>query len=189
MIEFFELVEDNPIIAAVKDDQGLRKCCELSEAGLVFVLYGSICSIKEIVEALKGAGKKVAVDVDLITGLDTRGEVSADFIARTGADAIISTKQSVVKRAKELGMITIFRVFVLDSLALQNIDRQLGLVKPDFLEILPGTMPKIIRLLCSRVKTPVIASGLISDKEDVMAALSGGAVAVSSTNQVVWELG
>ena len=62
-------------------------------------------------------------------------------------------------------------------------------MKPDFLEILPGTMPKIIRLLCSRVKTPVIASGLISDKEDVMAALSGGAVAVSSTNQVVWELG
>ena len=35
---------------------------------------------------------------------------------------------------------------------------------------------------------PVIAGGLISDKEDVMGALGAGAAAVSTTNQKVWEL-
>ncbi|MEG2499451.1 MAG: glycerol-3-phosphate responsive antiterminator, partial [Oscillospiraceae bacterium] len=32
----------------------------------------------------------------------------------------------------------------------------------------------------------IIAGGLITDKEDVMNALSAGAVAVSSTNSAVW---
>ncbi len=35
---------------------------------------------------------------------------------------------------------------------------------------------------------PIIAGGLISDKESVVAALSAGAIAVSSTNHGVWEM-
>ncbi len=34
----------------------------------------------------------------------------------------------------------------------------------------------------------MIAGGLITEKEDVIAALSVGAIAVSSTNQDVWKL-
>ena len=34
----------------------------------------------------------------------------------------------------------------------------------------------------------IIAGGLISDKESVVAALSAGAIAVSSTNHGVWEM-
>ena len=34
----------------------------------------------------------------------------------------------------------------------------------------------------------MIAGGLITEKEDVIAALSAGAIAVSSTNQDVWNL-
>ncbi|WP_352427367.1 glycerol-3-phosphate responsive antiterminator, partial [Enterocloster asparagiformis] len=33
---------------------------------------------------------------------------------------------------------------------------------------------------------PIIAGGLIADKEDVMNALEAGALAISSTNQKVW---
>lgn len=47
-------------------------------------------------------------------------------------------------------------------------------------------MPKIIKKLCSTVNVPIIAGGLISDKEDVMNALNAGAVAISVTNQRVW---
>lgn len=57
---------------------------------------------------------------------------------------------------------------------------------PDAVEILPGLMPKIIKKLCSTVNVPIIAGGLISDKEDVMNALTAGAVAISVTNQRVW---
>ena len=54
------------------------------------------------------------------------------------------------------------------------------------IEILPGVMPKVIKKICSQSRIPVIAGGLISDKEDIMAALGAGAVSISTTNQTVW---
>ena len=47
---------------------------------------------------------------------------------------------------------------------------------------------KIIRRVAQLTGKPVIAGGLISDKEDVTAALSAGAVAVSTTNPAVWRM-
>lgn len=70
----------------------------------------------------------------------------------------------------------------------ENIVKQIANAKPDMLEILPGVMPKIIRRLSKTVKVPVIAGGLILDREDVMNALSAGAISVSSTNPEVWKM-
>ena len=126
------------------------------------------------------------VHSDLITGLSSK-EVAVDFIRNnTSADGIISTKPALIKRARELSLYTTLRVFVLDSMAFENIEKQMSVARPDIIEILPGLMPKVIRRVCRLVKVPVIAGGLISDKEDVMAALSAGAISVSTTNQKVW---
>ena len=76
----------------------------------------------------------------------------------------------------------------LESAESVYIEKQMGLARPDSIEILPGLMPKVIRRVARLVKAPVIAGGLISEKEDVMAALSAGAISVSSTNQSVWSV-
>ena len=47
--EFKEAFEDSPIITAIKDDTGLEKC-KTSESRVVFILYGDICNIADIVE-------------------------------------------------------------------------------------------------------------------------------------------
>lgn len=183
---FYDLIEASPVIAAIKDDEGLAACCRRDEIKVVFILYGDICSIPDIVKAVKAAGKMAMVHVDLIVGLGGK-EVAVDFIkAATEADGIISTKPVLIKRARELSLYTTLRVFILDSMAFENIDRQMAIARPDMIEILPGLMPKIIRRVCNKVKVPVIAGGLISDKEDVMAALGAEAIAVSTTNQKVW---
>lgn len=70
----------------------------------------------------------------------------------------------------------------------ENILSQQHSVHPDFIEVLPGAMPKVIHRLCAEIKVPVIAGGLITDKESVMGALTAGATAVSSTNHKVWNL-
>ena len=63
-----------------------------------------------------------------------------DFIHQaTQADGIISTRQPFIRRAKDLHMHTILRVFVLDSIALSSLER-LENVHPDFVEVLPGTL-------------------------------------------------
>ena len=126
--------------------------------------------------------------MDLIEGLGGK-ETTVDFIKEhTAADGIISTRPALVKRGKELGLYAILRIFMLDSRAFENIQKQLNFVKPDALEILPGLIPKIIRRVSKMTKIPIIAGGLISEKEDVVAALSAGAISVSTTNVNVWKM-
>ena len=189
--EFYEAVEANPVIAAVKKDAGLQAAVEMEEIQVIFVLYGDVCTIPEILERIKAAGKKAMVHIDLIAGLSAK-EISVEFIARqTRADGIITTKPALVRRAKELGIFAVLRFFVIDSLALkntENLEMQCGTSRPDFIEVLPGVMPKVLGRIAKVSRIPMIAGGLITEKEDVIAALSAGAIAVSSTNQDVWNL-
>lgn len=183
---FYDLLESNPVIAAVKDFEGIKACCVREEIKVVFILFGDICNISAIVKEVKDAGKIAMVHMDLITGLSGK-EIGVDFIKNNSkADGVISTKPALVKRARELSMYTTLRIFVLDSMAFENIEKQMAVARPDTLEILPGLMPKVIKRVCRMVRIPVIAGGLISDKEDVVAALSAGAISVSSTNPKVW---
>ena len=189
--EFYDAVEANPVIAAVKSDAGLQAAVEMEEIQVIFVLYGDVCTIPEILERIKAAGKKAMVHIDLIAGLSAK-EISVEFIARqTRADGIITTKPALVRRAKELGIFAVLRFFVIDSLALKNIENlemQCGTSRPDFIEVLPAVMPKVLGRIAKVSRIPMIAGGLITEKEDVIAALSVGAIAVSSTNQDVWKL-
>lgn len=185
--EFREALEDSPIIAAIKDEDGLKKCLE-SDSRIVFILYGNICNIADIVKKVKDAGKLALVHLDLIVGLSSK-EIAVDFIRKyTAADGIISTKPAIVRRAGELGLASILRVFVIDSMAYENIDKQVKSARPDVIEILPALMPKVVRKICRISQTPIIAGGLVADKEDVMLLLQAGVVSVSSTNQDIWFL-
>ena len=186
--EFYEAVEDNPIIAAVKSMEDVEECCKHDDIRVIFILFGDVCSIGSIVKTIRDAGKIAMVHMDLISGLSPK-EIAVEFIKeQTEADGIISTKPSLIKKAKEMSMYTVLRVFLLDSMAFENIRQQQHMIKPDFIEVLPGVMPKIIAQISHSVKVPIIAGGLITDREDVMGALSAGAMAVSSTNHKVWNM-
>ena len=190
--EFYDAVEANPVIAAVKSDAGLQAAVEMEEIQVIFVLYGDVCTIPEILgENESLPQRKAMVHIDLIAGLSAK-EISVEFIARqTRADGIITTKPALVRRAKELGIFAVLRFFVIDSLALKNIENlemQCGTSRPDFIEVLPGVMPKVLGRIAKVSRIPMIAGGLITEKEDVIAALSAGAIAVSSTNPDVWNL-
>ena len=77
--EFLDAIEANPIIAAVKDEQGLANCLRREELTVIFILYGDIRSIGNIVERIHQAGKIAMVHIDLVTGLSSK-EVSVDYI-------------------------------------------------------------------------------------------------------------
>lgn len=185
---FYDMIESNPVIAAVKDLEGLEKCCQLEDIKVIFILFGDICNVHEIVRKIKESGKMAVVHIDLINGLSSK-EIAVDFIKKnTMADGIITTKPALIKRAKELELFTVLRFFLLDSMALENIRNLQHGLQPDVMEVLPGLMPDVIRKVCQISKTPVIAGGLITEKKSVLAALSAGAVSVSSTNQKVWMM-
>lgn len=182
-----EIFLDSPIIAAIKDDQLLEKAIS-SDCDVVFILYGTICNIDKIVNKVKECGKIAIVHVDLIQGLNNR-DVGVDFIKEhTTADGIISTKQNLVRRAKELNMIAGERSFIVDSMALSTIKNHINTLQPDFLEIMPALVTKIITQINSITRVPVVAGGLICDKSDIISALNAGAQAISTTKADLWAL-
>jgi len=186
-VSFGELLRETPVICAVNSKEGLEKSLSC-ESKIVFVLFGDVLSIGEIVAKISEAGKLAFVHIDLIEGLTSR-DISVDYLAQhTQVAGIISTKASVLRHAKSLGLFAVQRFFVLDSMAIENIEKQIPFPHADAVEILPGAMPKVIRTIAGFTRKPLIASGLILDKEDVLGALGAGAVSVSSSDSAVWFL-
>ena len=89
---------------------------------------------------------------------------------------------------KNWGCSLCFVFFVIDSMAYDNIQKQTAGYRPDVIEILPGLMPRVIEKIKKSVRCQVIAGGLISEKEDIVAALKAGAVAISTTDKNVWKM-
>jgi glycerol uptake operon antiterminator len=182
-----QLLVENPIIAAIRSDEDLEKVIQCN-ALIVFVLYGSIISIKHICERLSDAGKIVFVHVDLIEGL--KGDyVGLTFIQESAKPyGIITTKPTNIKKGKQLGLCTIQRIFIVDSLSLETGIKNIQAVLPDAIEVMPGIASKIIKSLENAVHVPIIAGGLIQNKKDVMESIGAGAIAISTTKEILWNL-
>lgn len=181
-----EALERNPIMAAVKDEAQLGACLE-SPCEIVVLLFGDICNLEKLVQMVKEAGKYVIVHADLISGLSQK-EIVADYMKqRTHADGIISTRPNLIRRAKSIGLFAILRIFVIDSMALDSLFRLRPADMADVIELLPGVIPKVIRSAWEATHLPLIVGGLVEDKKDVMAALSAGAIGVSTSNETLWN--
>jgi len=186
MKKMSELLEISPIVAAVKDENGLNDACK-SDCNVIFMLFGSVIDIGRYVDLIIDSGKVPIVHIDLVSGL-TGKEIAVDFISKnTKAAGIISTKPALIRRAKELGLLGIQRSFIIDSIALSNLKKQIEQYDPDAIEILPGIMPRIITEIKNDTNIPIIAGGLIRDKKDIMAALEAGADAISTTSSLLWD--
>jgi glycerol uptake operon antiterminator len=187
MHDLEELLADAPIISAIRSDDDLERVinCDIK---IVFVLYGSLVEIQDICSKLKAVKKLIFIHVDMIDGLkaDAKG---VEFIKKlVNPYGIITTKTACIKYAKNLGLYTILRVFILDSQSLQTGIQNIHTVTPHAVEVLPGVASKIINIIKKDIHIPIIAGGLINTKKDVMDAMSAGALAVSTSNEEVWKL-
>ena len=185
--QLFEQLQSNPVIATAGNEEELTLALE-SDCRVVFLLMGNVLDIGALTARVHESGKLCVIHLDLIEGYSNK-EIAVDALQReTGAEGIISTRGALIKRAKQLGMAAVQRGFMLDSRSLASFEAQIQQSKPDFVEILPGLLPKVIATLKSRVDIPIIAGGFIHEKEDVVAAISAGALAVSASSPRIWSL-
>lgn len=182
-----ETLLDEPVIAAVKTDEALTAALA-SPCSAVFLLASTLLTVDGLVHRIHDAGKLAVVHIDLVDGLSSR-EIAVDSLnALCRPDGIISTRPTLIRRARHRGLLTVQRAFILDSLSLTSLSGQLEQGKPDFVEILPGIMPRVIAEISARTQVPVIAGGLLRDKADVMAAMHAGAAAVSTSEPSLWDI-
>ncbi|MBO0476291.1 glycerol-3-phosphate responsive antiterminator [Vagococcus sp. DIV0080] len=185
-VNIYDKLSNNPIIAAIKDEKDLEAVLE-SDVEVIFVLQSSLLTIKEVSKKIEQSGKVGFVHMGLVKGLSD-DEVGLRYLKEnTSFSGIISTKWPQLVRAQALGFMTVYRIFMVDSLAFNSLKKAQNPKFPDFIEILPNASGKIIKSVNEQIKRPLIVSGLITDKEDVINALKHGAIAISSTNKKVWE--
>ena len=108
-----ELFKNGKIISATRSDEDFLKAVE-SYPDVIFDLYPDLMNVSVKVKKSHEAGKKYFVHMDLAKGIG-KDESGMRFLRRIGVDGILSTKLNVIKLAKENGLITVQRFFIVDS--------------------------------------------------------------------------
>ncbi|MDQ0926777.1 glycerol uptake operon antiterminator [Bacillus atrophaeus] len=154
--------------------------------------YGVILDIhlgqlKGVIKEAQKHGKKMMVHVDLIHGIK-HDEYGAEFICQEMKPAgIISTRSNVIVKAKQKKIYAIQRLFLLDTSAMEKSMEFVGKHKPDFIEVLPGIVPSLIKEIKEKTGIPIFAGGFIRTEQDVEQALQAGATAVTTSDTKLWK--
>jgi len=152
----------------------------------IIFLESRLSQVESIVKYAKQHKKKVLMHADLIQGLKADEYGLEYLINNVKVDGIISTRANFVASAKKNNLIGIQRLFALDSYALDHNLNVCNKIQPDYIEVLPGIIPSILKEIQEKTGIPVIAGGLIRTKEDVENSLKNGAFAVTTSNTDLW---
>ncbi|RIN32413.1 glycerol-3-phosphate responsive antiterminator [Staphylococcus succinus] len=173
------------ILPAVRSMKDLEKLTQTDYKECV-LLDTHIGHVKSIMELLKKNHVETYMHIDLIKGM-SHDEFACEYIIQNyHPKGIVSTKTKVINKAKALNTITVFRVFILDSHALNRSIELIKRVEPDFVEVLPGIATKAIQIINEETDTSVIAGGLINDTEEVNVAIENGAKYITTSDRKLW---
>lgn len=175
----------NKVIAATRTAEEFIKSLS-SPVDTIFLLNSEILTLKEMIDKAHKAKKKIFIYFDFVEGLG-KDKSGMRFLKLLSPDGIISVKSNIIKIARENGVKTIQRFFVVDSRAIGTAVEMIESAKPDMIELMPGIAYKAIKEFSKRIKIPVIAGGLIESEEEAKNAFSAGAVAVSTGKEDLWS--
>ena len=182
-------LEKNPVIAAVRTPAAVADVCR-SPAEVAFLLCGDILNAGALTRQMQKAGKLVLIHMDLLGGIG-RDSQAVEYLAQSvRPDGIISTRSQLIRAARDRSLLTVQRFFLLDSQSVAMTAETAAAVRPDMVEVMPGICPRVIRRLSLEGghRLPVIAGGMIEKKEDILEALSAGALGVSTSRKELWAL-
>lgn len=174
------------ILPAARKVKDIEKLLNYSYEYIV-ILDTHISQINSIVQLAKANGKKPLLHADLIEGLKN-DEYAAEYLCQVvKPTGIVSTRAGVISKTKQNGLLAIQRLFLLDTNALEKGYSMLERTNPDFIEVLPGVIPHIIKEVSHRTGIPIFAGGLIRTIKDVEEAIEAGATAVTTSNIDLWK--
>ncbi len=177
----------HPVVPAIRENTNIQRVLE-SKASSVFLLTGDITDLKKVIEILHRASKYVFVHLDLIKGLGKDDAAVRYLRTEVKADGLITTKGNLIDIARKLELIPIQRIFLLDSQSVETGISQVRAHQPEYIEVLPGLLPEVIKSIREQIKIPIITGGLVKTADQVKQALNAGALAVSTSEESLWNL-
>jgi glycerol uptake operon antiterminator len=185
---FLRALRVNPVIPAVSGVDGDLERALAGNHAAIFVLGGDVFEVLSMAAKRKHRRPFICVNVDMVGGV--AADASGINYLSDEADGIISTRRHVIEIAKKCHMITIQRLFAIDSSA---VNRGLKLVRqtnPDCVEILPGiALPEVRNNYDEGLSgRPVLAGGLVKDRATVSGILKSGASGISTSETGLWKM-
>ena len=177
--------DESLVIAAVRTEKEFAEALK-SPVKTIFLLHADILTLKEQILQAKIVRKEVFVHIDMADGIG-KDKKGAAFSAALGATGIISTRPALIKAAKEAGLLTVMRFFVIDSRSIGTAIENIKSSAPDMVEMMPGILPEIIKEFNRNIGIPIIAGGLIKTKNEIYQGLGAGAKAISTGKQELWN--
>lgn len=173
------------VCAAVRTKEDFELALN-SKVDVIFLLYSSILTIESYINKAHKAGKKIFIHMDFAEGIG-KDRAGLEFLKKMGVNGILTTRTNLIRPAKDMGLITIQRFFIVDSHSVDTAVESIRIAKPDVVEIMPGVVSKKIKEFAQKVSTDILAGGLVEFKEDVDAAIAAGATAVSTADVELWN--
>lgn len=186
MTSIQSILQKNRIMAACKPNN-LETAYDTNVSGII-LMNGKLNYFLEHADSLSNCPKPLFIHTDLIRGLSHDKE-SMQFIAKYVKPAgIVSTKGSMIRTARNEDLLTIMRIFLIDTSSLKNSIKHIKESNPDAIEIMPGIAPEIIATLRKYTKQPIILGGLLWNKKHIKTALDAGADAISLSKDKFWDI-
>lgn len=188
-ILFKERLKKHKLIAAIKEPKSIEKAIKYKEnISAVILMTGNILTVKQYVDVLQKAGLPVILHVEKIGGLQV-DYYGIDFIIdNVKPFAIVTTKTSIIKRAKSKGTFVIQRIFLIDTEVYNNLVKEIEHIQSDMIEIMPSRVPEFLEKLTKVSPIPIITGGLLTNLHDAKEAIAHGVVAVTTSNTDLWKL-
>jgi glycerol uptake operon antiterminator len=182
---FLRALAQNPVVPAVRGPDSALEAALAGEHPAIFVLGGDIFGVLRRIGS-QDRRPQIYVNVDLVGGIASDAS-GLRFLSRY-VEGIISTHRHVIELAKSSGLITVQRLFAIDSGAVERGLKLIRRAEPRFVEILPGLAYCEIADQYSEVlDLPVLAGGLLKSPDDISTILRAGAVGVSTSHQGLWN--
>lgn len=176
--------EKRKVAAAVRTEEDFQASLK-SQVEVVFLLHSNILTIKQHIDEAHDAGKLIFIHMDFVEGIG-KDRIGLKYLKELGADGILTTRTGMIRPAKEEGLITVQRFFIVDSHSVDTAVDSIRIAKPDIVEIMPGVLDKKVKEFADKVEEPILAGGLLEYKEEVDRALEAGAKAVSTADRELW---
>lgn len=174
------------IIAAVRTAAEFEGAVK-SKVGIIFHLSPDLHTVADMAKNAHDCGKKLFIHLDLATGIG-KDKSGILYAKNAGVDGVLSTRVNIIKAARECGVFTVQRFFIVDSHSVDTTVEAVKAAKPDMIEIMPGVLTKGIKRLRQLVNVPIIAGGLIDSTDEIDEAVTSGATAVSTGKNELWNL-
>lgn len=163
----------------------------LSKASAVILQGGTLADFSRVLDLFYAPLLEhvvLFVHIDLVAGLENN-EAGLEFLGnQKRVDGIVTVHHHLARPARQLNLLSIVRLFISDTRA---VERGLSIAtksKPDILEILPAAVAGKVAKDFATCPIPRISGGLCRTPEDVQEVLESGCRAVSGTSTKLWRL-